>query len=126
MSQWKLICRVDDIPALGARRVVRAKGIAVAVFRTADDSIHALLDRCPHKGGPLSQGIVVADSVSCPLHGWSLRFDTGAAKEPDIGSTPKFSVRVVDGEVFLDSDELATLALDLLPPTAGPKACSHA
>jgi nitrite reductase (NADH) small subunit len=126
MSQWKLICRVEDIPVLGARRVLRDQGIAVALFRTADDHIYALLDRCPHKGGPLSQGIVFADSVSCPLHNWALRFDTGTAKEPDEGSTPKFSCKVIEGEVFLDAEELSSLALDLLPPTAGPKGSTHA
>lgn len=126
MSQWKLICRVDDIPVLGSRRVVRTQGVAVALFRTADDQVHALLDRCPHKAGPLSQGIVFADAVSCPLHNWSIRFDTGAAKEPDVGSTPRFACKVEGGEVFLDEAELGTLGTELPAPTAGPQGCSHA
>ncbi|MBC7734244.1 MAG: Rieske 2Fe-2S domain-containing protein, partial [Bacteriovorax sp.] len=58
MSEWKPICRVDDIPVLGARRVTRPVGVAVAVFRNSENQVFALLDRCPHKGGPLSQGIV--------------------------------------------------------------------
>ena len=117
---WTAVCRVDDIPVLGSRRVQRARGMAVALFRTPDDRIHALLDRCPHKGGPLSQGIVMADAVACPLHNWTIGFSDGCARAPDEGSTPTFSCRVVDGEVQLDAHELASRALDLAAPVAGP------
>ena len=72
MAEWKTICKVEDIPVLGARRVRRDKGCEVAVFRTAEGKVFALLDRCPHKGGPLSQGIVYAESVACPLHNWKI------------------------------------------------------
>ncbi|MGP1692429.1 MAG: Rieske 2Fe-2S domain-containing protein, partial [Giesbergeria sp.] len=68
MNTWTPICTVDDIPRLGARRVARPTGLDVAIFRSADDQVFALLDRCPHKGGPLSQGIVFGTSVACPLH----------------------------------------------------------
>ena len=80
MSEWKVICRVDDIPVLGARRVARPRGIDVAVFRNAEDQVFALLDRCPHKGGPLSQGIVFGASVACPLHNWTIGLDDGCAQ----------------------------------------------
>lgn len=120
MSEWKPICRVDDIPVLGSRRVMRPQGMAVAVFRNAQDQVFALLDRCPHKGGPLSQGIVFGTSVACPLHNWTIGLDTGCARAPDEGSTPRFAVKVVDGTVHLDGKELATLALDIAPPVAGP------
>jgi len=111
MSQWKLVCRVEDIPVLGARRVSRPNGAEVAVFRTADDKVFALLDRCPHKGGPLSQGIVFGESVACPLHNWSIGLGDGCAKAPDEGCTPRFSVKVEDGAVSLDVDELNSIAL---------------
>jgi nitrite reductase (NADH) small subunit len=120
MSDWKPICRVDDIPVLGSRRVARPEGMAVAVFRNDQDQVFALLDRCPHKGGPLSQGIVFGTSVACPLHNWTIGLDTGCARAPDEGSTPRFAVRVEDGVVHLDGQELATLALDSQPPVAGP------
>ena len=123
MSDWKPICRVEDIPALGARRVERLRGIAVAIFRNAEDGVFALLDRCPHKGGPLSQGIVFGHAVACPLHTWTIGLATGEAAAPDEGSTPRFSVRVEGQAVYLNATELATHALDLLPPQAGP--CSH-
>jgi len=112
MEDWKTICRVDDIPSLGARRVRRPAGGDVAVFRTADDRVFALLDRCPHKGGPLSQGIVFGEHVACPLHNWAIALEDGQARAPDVGCTTKFAVRVIDGVVSLRGDELATLAID--------------
>lgn len=120
MNKWKAICRVDDIPVLGSRRVARPQGMAVAVFRNDQDQVFALLDRCPHKGGPLSQGIVFGTSVACPLHNWTIGLDTGCARAPDEGSTPRFAVKVEDGVVHLDGQELASLALDVAPPVAGP------
>ena len=121
MSTWKKICLVTDIPMLGARRVSRSVGMDVAVFRTSEDKVFALLDRCPHKGGPLSQGIVHGESVACPLHNWNIRFGDGCAKAPDEGCTPKFIVQVQDGEVFLDAAELASHATELTKPLAGPE-----
>ncbi len=121
MSEWQAICRVDDIPVLGSRRVSRAMGLDVAVFRNSQDEVFALLDRCPHKGGPLSQGIVFGTSVACPLHNWTIGLADGCAKAPDEGCTPKFSVHVADGVVHLDGRELAGHATELTRPVAGPK-----
>ena len=120
MNAWKPICRVDDIPVLGARRVQRAHGLEVAVFRTEANEVFALLDRCPHKGGPLSQGIVFGNSVACPLHNWTIGLADGQAQAPDEGCTPKFQVKVEDGQVFLDANELAGHATTETRPLAGP------
>jgi nitrite reductase (NADH) small subunit len=120
LTDWTLVCRVDDIPVLGSRRVARPSGIDVAVFRNSEDQVFALLDRCPHKGGPLSQGIVFGTSVACPLHNWTIGLDDGCAKAPDEGCTTRFSVKVEDGRVFLSALELASLALDAQSPLAGP------
>jgi assimilatory nitrate reductase catalytic subunit len=99
---WKAVCRVEDIPPLGARRIARAGDtIPIAVFRNAEDKVFALLDRCPHKGGPLSQGIVFGDSVACPLHNWTIGLHDGCAKAPDEGCVERFAVRVEDGMVLL-------------------------
>jgi nitrite reductase (NADH) small subunit len=122
MNDWKAICRVDDIPVLGARCVARTRGLDVALFRTADDEVFALLDRCPHRGGPLSQGIVFGRSVACPLHNWTIGLADGRAQAPDEGCTARFSVRVEDGVVYLDAAELAGRATDLGRPAAGPGA----
>ena len=123
-NEWKVICRVEDIPVLGARRVARPVGVDVAVFRNGEDQVFALLDRCPHKGGPLSQGIVFGTSVACPLHNWAIGLDDGCAKSPDEGCTPRFAVRVADGQVMMNVVELKTHALDLAPPRAGPGAAT--
>lgn len=120
MQKWKAICRVADIPVLGARRIQRERGLDVAVFRNADDEIFALLDRCPHRGGPLSQGIVHGTSVACPLHNWNIALHDGCAKAPDEGCTPRFSVQVQDGQVYLDIDELTSHAVNETRPIAGP------
>ncbi|MFT4101856.1 MAG: nitrite reductase small subunit NirD [Burkholderiaceae bacterium] len=120
MVDWTPICRLDDIPRLGARRVARASGLDVAVFRTAADEVFALLDRCPHKGGPLSQGIVFGAQVACPLHNWTIALGDGRAAAPDEGCTPRFAVKVEDGVVHLDAGELAAHATELQRPAAGP------
>ena len=117
MPEWKTLCRLEDIPKLGARRVTRASGGDVAVFRTADDKVFALLDRCPHKGGPLSQGIVFGESVACPLHNWTIGLADGCARAPDEGCTPRFSVKVDGGVVHVDLDELNSIALDEVQAT---------
>ena len=118
---WTRVCHLQDIPVLGSRRVQRRSGVDVALFRNSDDEVFALLDRCPHKGGPLSQGIVFGKSVACPLHNWTIGLADGCAREPDEGCTPAFQVRLDGGDVFLLQSELDTLALDLPAPIAGPK-----
>lgn len=121
MNDWTRICRLQDIPVLGSRRVQRPAGMDVALFRNAEDEVFALLDRCPHKGGPLSQGIVFGNSVACQLHNWTIGLGNGCAREPDEGCTPAFQVKLDGGEVFLLRAELETLAVDLVAPVAGPK-----
>jgi nitrite reductase (NADH) small subunit len=100
-TSWVEIGHLDDIPRRGARRVVRPDGAPpVAVFRTGDDEIFALIDRCPHRGGPLSEGIVQGRAVACPLHGWVIGLETGQAEAPDEGCTRIVAVRC-DGERIL-------------------------
>jgi nitrite reductase (NADH) small subunit len=112
MSNWKAVCRVDDIPVLGARRLPRLRGGDIAIFRNAEDKVFALLDSCPHKGGPLSQGIVFGESVACPLHNWTIGLVDGCARSPDEGCTPRFSVMVDAGVVHVDLDEVNNHAVD--------------
>ncbi|WP_324779300.1 nitrite reductase small subunit NirD [Thiobacillus sedimenti] len=101
MNNWIDILDVSDIPRQGAR-VVRHGMVDVAVFRTADDAVFALEDRCPHKGGPLSQGIVHGRRVACPMHNWNVALDTGCALAPDEGCARALPVRVEAGRVWLD------------------------
>jgi nitrite reductase (NADH) small subunit len=120
MSDWVAVCHLDDIPVLGARRVQRPQGLDVAVFRNDAGEVFALLDRCPHKGGPLSQGIVFGSRVACPLHNWSIGLCDGVAAAPDEGSTPAFAVKLEGGQVLLNRQQLLTYATDLTRPLAGP------
>lgn len=101
MSEWKKIVALNEIPKLGSRVVRSAKG-DIAVFRTEDDRVFALHNKCPHKGGPLSQGIVYGDKVACPLHGWKISLANGQAEEPDEGHTACFAVKVEEGTVYLE------------------------
>ena len=105
MSDWIEIGTLDDIPAQGARIVENADG-DIAVFRTEDDQVFAMHDKCPHKGGPLSQGIVYGHRVACPLHNWSIELDSGEAVAPDVGRVACFPVKVEDGKVFLSLEKI--------------------
>ena len=106
-NDWLYVCRLDDIPVSGAR-VVRIDGRPdIALFRTLADQVYALHDRCPHKGGPLSQGIVHGARVTCPLHAWVIDLDNGRAVEPDVGATTCLRVRCADGEVYLYRTDVA-------------------
>ena len=116
---WVEVCRVDDIPVLGARVLERDGGDNIALFRTASGNVFALRDRCPHKGGPLSQGIVAGETVTCPLHSWNLSLDSGEARAPDVGCVATYPVRVEDGVVWL-SPGFTPAAAD-----ASPGDCQH-
>ena len=101
-TRWIEIGRLDDIPLRGARRVIRPDGAPdIAVFRTGDNEIFALIDRCPHRGGPLSEGIVQGSAVACPLHGWVIELDSGRAEAPDEGCTGAVAVRLDGDRVLL-------------------------
>lgn len=99
-AQWRKVCSLGDIPQLGARVLRTAQG-NIAVFRNDVDEVFALRDRCPHKGGPLSQGIVFGRHVACPLHNWTIGLADGRAVAPDEGCAAHFPVRVEAGEVYL-------------------------
>jgi nitrite reductase (NADH) small subunit len=101
MNDWTKVVALQDIPKLGSRLVRSAKG-EIAIFRTEDDRVFALHNNCPHKGGPLSQGIVYGDKVACPLHNWRISLVDGQAEEPDEGHTACFAVKVEDGAVYLE------------------------
>ena len=100
MNEWTLIGTLDDIPRLGARTVETPLG-QVAVFRTAEDEVFALFNKCPHRGGPLSEGIVSGRVVACPMHNWIIDLTTGEAKAPDNGCTTSVPVRNESGQIWL-------------------------
>ena len=106
IENWTDIGALDDIPRQGARVVKTAQG-CVAVFRTAEDQVFAMADRCPHKGGPLSEGIVHGQSVTCPLHAWVFSLETGQAQGADAGAVATYPARVEAGRVLLDIHRIA-------------------
>lgn len=99
---WALVGLLEDIPKQGARVLKQEGSSNIAVFRTLSDDVFALVDKCPHRGGPLSQGIVHSKKVTCPLHGWNIHLDTGEAAGPDVGCTKSFNVKVEDGKIYID------------------------
>jgi nitrite reductase (NADH) small subunit len=100
-ADWLDIGWLDQIPVRGARTVPVAGGEEIAVFRTGDNQVFALVNRCPHKQGPLSQGIVHGQSVACPLHNWNIALATGQAQGEDKGCTPTVPVKIVSGRVLI-------------------------
>ncbi|MCG8423072.1 MAG: nitrite reductase small subunit NirD [Proteobacteria bacterium] len=104
-DDWHAVGALSSIPRLGAR-VVETRAGAIAVFRTADDRVFALDDRCPHRGGPLSQGIVHDRRVTCPLHDWTILLDAGCAEQPDEGCVTRYPVTVVDGTIYLAMERI--------------------
>lgn len=101
IRNWVEIGSIEDIPREGARCVKNGE-MTIAVFRTAKDDVFALEDKCPHRNGPLSQGIVHDGCVTCPLHNWVISLETGAAQGADEGRTAAFPVRLEDGRVLID------------------------
>ena len=99
-KNWVRIGEINDIPVRGAR-CVKNGDMTIAVFRTSDNQVFALEDKCPHKNGPLSQGIVHDGCVTCPLHNWVISLSTGEAQGADEGSTPSFPIKLEGNEVFL-------------------------
>jgi len=104
MTNWTEIAKLEDIPRLGSR-VLKTDTMNIALFRTATDEVFAIKDECPHKQGPLSQGIVHGTSVTCPLHNWKRDLTSGEALGPDEGCTNTFATRVKNGKVYLALSE---------------------
>lgn len=104
MNGWIDVCALDEVPRRGARRI-HTDGEPIAIFRTGDDEVFALVDRCPHRQGPLSMGIVHGRSVTCPLHGWVIDLAKGEPTGADAGkgcAAPR-AVRVVEGRLLLSA-----------------------
>ena len=109
--EWLDIGPVEQLPALGARTLPVQGGEEIAIFRTANGSVYALVNKCPHKQGPLSQGIVHDTSVTCPLHNWRISLITGEALGEDKGCVPTIPVKIEGGRIMLSRAEaLAGLA----------------
>ena len=99
-ADWIAVGSLYDIPLLGSR-IVRLPNMDVAIFRAEGDKLFAVEDKCPHKEGPLSQGIVHGSSVTCPLHNWVIDLATGEAVAPDVGCVKTYDVRLSGSDLYL-------------------------
>ena len=104
---WIDIGALTDVPVRGARIVKTSMG-CVAVFRTAEDEVFATSSSCPHKGGPLSEGIVHGKSVTCPLHNWVFSLETGEAQGADEGQIATYPLSVENGRILMDASQLSS------------------
>ena len=100
MADWVEIGVLEEIPKLGSR-VIQGPDGDIAIFRNSHNEVFALRDSCPHKQGPLSQGIVHDNTVTCPLHNWKIELDTGVVKAPDEGCTGKFDIKLDGDKIFI-------------------------
>ncbi|HPE59810.1 MAG: nitrite reductase small subunit NirD [Thiothrix sp.] len=100
MSKWIEVVELKNIPVLGAR-LVKTRDQDIAVFRGSSNQVYAIRDACPHRGGPLSQGMMHGSTVTCPLHGWKIDLVSGEALGPDEGCVQVFPIKVEDGKVLL-------------------------
>ena len=106
MINWISIGHLEEIPKRGAR-IIQHHGHCIGVFRTIKDQVYAIDNRCPHKGGPLSEGIVHGDSVTCPLHNQIFSLATGECMEPETGQVTTYPLHVdQDGNLFIDSNSI--------------------
>ena len=103
---WMDIGAINETPLRDTRIVKTALG-CVALFRTSEAEVFATSDRCPHKGGPLSEGIVLGRNITCPLHSWVFSLETGQAQGADVGQIAAYAVKVSQGRIFLDATDLA-------------------
>lgn len=110
MSDWIDVGAMTDIPRRAARCVNTPNG-KIAIFRTMDDQLFAIDDKCPHKGGPLSQGIVHGAQVTCPLHNWVFSLETGEAQGADDGKVKTTPLKVEDGRILI-APEIQTVAAE--------------
>jgi len=109
MKEWIEVVELEKIPLLGSR-VIKTPSMDIAVFRGKDDQVFAIKDACPHKNGPLSQGIMHGNSVTCPLHNWRIDLTSGKALEPDEGCVNVYPVKTEAGKVYLELESSALAA----------------
>ncbi|WP_298609395.1 nitrite reductase small subunit NirD [uncultured Thiothrix sp.] len=110
MTKWTEVVELEKIPVLGSR-LIKTRTQIIAVFRGSDDQVYAINDACPHKKGPLSQGIMHGSTITCPLHNWKIDLKTGSALAPDVGCSNVFPVKVEGSKVYLQlQPELAEVS----------------
>jgi nitrite reductase (NADH) small subunit len=106
---WHPIGDISDIPLRGSR-CVKTPQMNIAVFRTSEHEVYAIENRCPHKGGPLSEGIVHGNAVTCPLHNWVISLETGKALGADNGTVRTIPLKNEGGRLYIALESLMMAA----------------
>lgn len=119
-TNWIAAGKVDDIPRSGARPLNTGNGV-IALFRTHDDRIFATANKCPHRGGPLAQGMIYGQRVQCAMHGWNVDLASGQAVAPDQGCVDTYPVKVEDGRIWVSATPVETVPACA---TGAPCACA--
>ncbi|MBI2884727.1 MAG: nitrite reductase small subunit NirD [Candidatus Omnitrophica bacterium] len=104
MPTWRLVTECGTIPVREGRRVICGKE-EVALFNLGADAYLAVENRCPHRQGPLADGIVAGTSVYCPLHSWRINLETGCAISGGEGCVKRYPVKIADGKIYLAFDD---------------------
>jgi nitrite reductase (NADH) small subunit len=110
MKRW-IVANISDITERRSRTVLLGE-TEVAVFKLSTGEIKAIENKCPHKGGKLSEGIVCDHHVFCPLHDWKINLNDGRVQQPDEGCVTSFRVEVdvQTGEISISLDDDDILA----------------
>ncbi len=110
--KWQMICREDEVPLHGGRTVVIGNTESnsdgeteVALFKLSTSETVAIENKCPHKGGPLSMGIVSGKTVLCPLHNTRINLISGTPEPAcnEMGTARVYEVKSEDGMIWLKS-----------------------
>ena len=92
------LCQLDDLP-VGLGRAFEVAGLPIAVFRTREGRVFATEGFCPHKNGPLADGMLAGDSVVCPYHTFKFDSSTGECDQPGICSIATYPVEVSEAGI---------------------------
>jgi nitrite reductase (NADH) small subunit len=94
------VCDMDELP-VGLGRAFDVDGRRIAIFRTRAGSVHAVDNRCPHKGGPLAEGMLAGSQIVCPLHAFRFELSSGECDQPGTCGIQTYAARVHEGTVFI-------------------------
>jgi nitrite reductase/ring-hydroxylating ferredoxin subunit len=101
VSRLVRVASEGEIP-VGRGKTVEVEGLPVAIFNAGGGHYHALSGACPHEGGPLGDGALLADTAVCPWHGFDFDVRTGTCGvAPDL-SVSVYTVRVAGADLLVE------------------------
>jgi len=99
-KNWQLIADLKDLPKQGAKSYTIGDR-SIGIFRTFHNQIFAIHDQCPHKQGPLSEGLIHGKYVTCPLHDWTIDLQSGSCQSPDEGQVACYPLLIDGDEIWI-------------------------